>query len=1364
MFPRFAAKGPGALLGLLAVLWPAGASARPMQTPQRSASVTATSISRVRPAKAAIPIVKPAPKTIKASTTPVKSVKGILKPTVVDTSAVMAKRNHGGGQYDHNQDMGENNPAIEDPRFRVSNEIEPAFLVGFPRYVLSTDRGHVTSGLLHAYDNYPAGPNEPQFLVGPDFHINLSTARNGIITDPDRNPLNLEPDASGKDRGEQFEPALTQPFGTNDYINQRLAFSAFLPGSDDTDAYKMSGDFTHSGMPVRVIRISDDVFTPTTSIETTLRANAYTSFTSNAETTGVYTPDASPDWYPVDHNQIVFSSLRGYNKDDASTHYASIYVWTPSTLSTEQPRPSLLIGQNYSFPGPDGTPIFPFKNKSLLYPRFSPDGRYLSFTVADVQYEPTDDVGHLPDIVWDIDVTKAALNNPKNAVFVKSARVWVTEPVNFGSLRMPDPLRETDKLQPIQVTTFKDAAGNAPRDMMSFWSSQGQLGFSSDRKDTTGSGLADSVETDATKALFDIYTFPFPFTPNQIESAAMKDLAPKRATLGANPLVDDSNELKGSWGPVNPLSTGNDVLAPNILYQADDTSQADPTTGATYRDWDVWLTDKTQTATYTKSLLIGVPVITRDDTLSPKDVDNLKRTHRAAFPNDYVGISVQVNPNQLTYGNDGKVNTRVYVDVKDANQVKWDQLTDVLDPNISSVNWHETSYWPVKIDGSDAAAYETKYGGQADAPRLGSRIQLDADSAKGVGWFTAKWYTPVTASDYIVDVRVVTPTDVSYSADNIAGFSTVPFVATAKALLVSDFMAGQKAIAAASGTSTTAGEQTESYVTYRPHNDTAWSGTDVRRVIFSYGNGEWNTLGPLLEYQSASVVTDPGSKITYVVPGPLSTTNPLVDNPSGFNNVYNIWRVQCREPITMDDVKDAQGNVLQYGVLRDFLPYNVTQPGLPTSAQIPRTQVVNDRCVLWFAPHAGQLNGNAGENSRQGYLGNQGVGTVARLETQAEIVKYINAGGRIWLSGDDVANIVSATGSVTSPALLKAFKVKFHSHYAFDAVGVYAHNRQDLKSNAPGDTSNSVIYKTWEHHPSNEPNPTGDSGAELWLAPFDDGQGWHPPHSIDPYYTGDDGAWTNLYIDAVVKDSTASNTLTILDFLVPGQTPPESLPDVGTPVAGVQYEQVYDPSKLNTSPSKTLFFSVGMEGLHRKYDGPRSDQLFHAKNPLAQMVHNAIDFMTTGGFVGHVTLTNNVTPVKDVLVWVVDRWNYISNGVIKGTARTDDAGAYQIDGLDSSNYQLYVYKTGYAGQNPNYYDIDSGWRTQDLAPGYSEANLLIYPVAPGTLKGSVVDKANTSLKLAGVTVHVTDIQLTVDRTVVSDATGNYEFDNLPAGL
>jgi hypothetical protein len=1217
-------------------------------------------------------------------------------------------------------------------------EIEPVFMAGSPDIVYSRGGGDPKAGTYPDTAGKDKTLKEPTFLAGTDY---LLVGPSGVI----------QFYSGGKMRGEFFEPSTGRAQDPkNATETRRLAFSAFLPG--DNGAYTGTGD--EAGLAVRVIGYSDDGLNPSTkqpSVTGVLPPFEYgqgaiQDDSGDAKTYSLFAPDASPTVYPCNSRYIAFVSLRGYTPGDGknvlpdpTTYYTSLWLWD---TADDANSPVLLL----RIPG-----------KSILQPRFSPDGKYIAFTVTDMAFPPvawaaTNGIAlkaAAPDIVHAFDVLPATDPASPLTTAMESS-VYVAPVILPTSIYSGLPAVGN----PTQVTSFQTADG-AARDMMPFWSELNQIGFSSDRIDSDGDGYADSVPATPSAARFSVYTFPHPFVvpvpaspgvPQPYEDVNTPDLSPSRQLVGLATSGTD-NALKGDWAPMAPTSVfsdftfegntdaanvlGNNVLAllaPRLVCQTNNGGNS-----------DIWGVSKAVRTTFDGHLLSDLPVVT------PKE----------GTPGEPVTIDVDVTPDYLERDattDPPTLKSRVFAIVKDPdNRLYHLSNGHPVDGAVSQVNsgvvttlYREINSDLAYFDSASIAAYTTRYAADPNPPQIGALIEL-TENPVGSNHFTAQWSTPLEASDFILDI-VVDTANVPMISDNIQGFTTAPFVPSSPLLVVSDFAQGQQAISYTTLTPSTAGVPTESYFTQRPHCDFAYPPGTPSNGVRAYSEA-WADIGPRVEYQKASLVTDSASG--RLVPDPaLSTltTQPLT--ASALAGPYDLWRTQCRTPISAD-------------VLKEYQPYTELQPGFPDTTTT-RQQHVADRSVLWFAPHAGQVDGSAGRHADQ-------FGTLGNVATQSILIDFLKAGGRMMLAGDDAAFTLAQDMPLSHNALLDCFRVKYESGKAADVDSFnYAYQRTTMKATLADNQQglNPIPYTAWVpqsyHFAGNVP-------SQLALAPFFSyPRGTYLPNlmmPVNPDNMREDGALTNLFIDSVVaiapdkskpaEEAYGGDAVFTYDdkkiAAVQTQSPLQTITSTG--------QSSY---LANTSTYKTVFFAFGLEGIDREYG--MSQGFCNAWNPKALLLHNVQDYLSNGAVSGTVYLNNGTTPVNNVILRAIDLYRGDAKGLLRSVAVSgpntaspnNKAGQYVVRGLDSSVYRIEAYKAGYAFVNAASAMVYGGLVSKQV-------NLYLIPVPAGTVSGTVTDSASKA-PLAGVLVHLHDIGGALDLTAVTGTDGTYQLDSVLAGM
>ncbi|MBD3293424.1 MAG: hypothetical protein GF393_10905, partial [Armatimonadia bacterium] len=227
----------------------------------------------------------------------------------------------------------------------------------------------------------------------------------------------------------------------------------------------------------------------------------------------------------------------------------------------------------------------------------------------------------------------------------------------------------------------------------------------------------------------------------------------------------------------------------------------------------------------------------------------------------------------------------------------------------------------------------------------------NGDAVAGDGIFSGTWDTPMSPSDYIIDITASDAVGNTILYDDVYGFTTQAFQPSTNVLFVNDYCEGQ---------------------------------------TFPSALG-WNNDSPTAFPVESYYTTNPG----FV---PATDSDPPVGNIAfntfrdGINGngrlgePYDIWRVICRGPIAMSD-------------LLYYLPTKETQLEVP-SLTGSREVLVANRAVVWAAPHTGDVWASAG--------------SIIDPATQATVSTFLSRGGRLMISGQDIGFALTLDGTVSN--------------------------------------------------------------------------------------------------------------------------------------------------------------------------------------------------------------------------------------------------------------------------------------------------------------------------------------------------------------
>lgn len=494
----------------------------------------------------------------------------------------------------------------------------------------------------------------------------------------------------------------------------------------------------------------------------------------------------------------------------------------------------------------------------------------------------------------------------------------------------------------------------------------------------------------------------------------------------------------------------------------------------------------------------------------------------------------------------------------------------------------------------------------------------NGDEVAGDGIFSGRWTTPLSPSDYIIDIHVQDMAGNSFEYDDIYGFTTQMFTPETNVLFVNDYCEGQGFIFNASGN----------------NNDSA-TAFPVESYYTTNLGGTENTTNV-----AANTFRDLGS---YEVGIHLGED-------------YDIWRVICRGPITISD-------------LIYYLPTREVQLGEDLIST--REVLIADRAVVWAAPKTGNVW--------------VAPGSLVDATTQATLSTFLDRGGRLMISGQDIAFALTLDGTSNNQFLTNYL----HASYVTDDV--------------PGDCGRPTISGTTGDPIVDHPYPvysSNDLPRSLVL-------GWH---------TGALSGTTACWAQDAAHYSEWPDGIAALGDAVVTHT------YSGGNVAGVRYEQ---PG----GGYRSVYFAWGFEQTHRGYRAVATghiafDRAGSCANHRAKTLHNTLCWLRTGGFQGRVvSISDGNQPINDPAPIV-----QVRSGDYTAAVQCEEDGRYVIGGLPPGQYSMSAHRRGFQ---------------IDHAEGASTHGGLNYPVQdfaivraePGAIRGTVVSEA-TGEPLATVQVCV----------------------------
>lgn len=423
------------------------------------------------------------------------------------------------------------------------------------------------------------------------------------------------------------------------------------------------------------------------------------------------------------------------------------------------------------------------------------------------------------------------------------------------------------------------------------------------------------------------------------------------------------------------------------------------------------------------------------------------------------------------------------------------------------------------------------------------------------------------------------------------------------------------------------------------------------------------------------------------------------------NNVtgaYDIWRIQCRGPVPDSVLNAYKGHI------------EVQPPDVIAGGTGPRSVFVAERCVFWHSPYANDLF--------------TGPGTIVDTDTQARLTQFVLGGGRLALNGQDCAwGLTLGTTGASNAFLNGVFKVQ----YVSDNVG-----------NFPPTNGANTLTLIAGHG-------THPLSTETWFDAFHSYPGANPndPPSSGPVYKGSENnlpktynAGNQVQVDRILF--TAPSTADVSDF------------DATWAAAGNSpaFCWVTDASKTPII-SKAVFISVGLEGLNPEYFvPPGATGLIVLKNRRAEIMHNVMDYLRTGRIVGTVRSVNGpngaTLPEKGVFVRAVSN----HTGKTAATAVTQSDGSFVLDGLDATGgYAIDANKSGFIAQHADGNGFHGGFQ--------SRVDLFLSQAQPGSIQGKITLQSSGA-PVAGVIVTAVDKSNGTTYTATSQTDGTYVIKNV----
>ncbi len=570
---------------------------------------------------------------------------------------------------------------------------------------------------------------------------------------------------------------------------------------------------------------------------------------------------------------------------------------------------------------------------------------------------------------------------------------------------------------------------------------------------------------------------------------------------------------------------------------------------------------------------------------------------------------------------------------------------------------------------------------------------------------------PLTG-DYYIDLSVADNAGNTFLYDNVFGFSTKAFAKNNPVLFVSDYTVGQQFPLDLSGSaprSGIAGDPVESYYLVNP------GGTFI------------DPVGPPVNAvpQDLSI---PSS-------GPADTTSlgsKTVDPITGRTDYVDIWRILCRGPVPLEQMLLYSPQITEQ-LLPNFNPDNDNIPGPWRDASgnfLPgatRSVPVASSCVVWAAPYTGDVFA--------------APGTLYDGATQRDITAFLDTGGRLFLSGQDVLFSLTNNGTVNNTFLTNELKAGYGGETTTDTFT---------------GTNDFPILNGALAEPPNEFNV--------------------PPGPIIPASSYGDAAQTRSNFrgggfDVITSIGAGANE-TVSPLYNYG----------GGGGGGLAAQRIERSNRANGLESRVVFFGFGFENIHRRYLIANTVLPNRCVNLRSKIFYNMTRvYFYTGGVSGQVISAATNQPIPNFIVEIPG-----ANGQTY-VAETDENGEYEILGVPFGTYTV----------RPLQYNDNGVVRSGNgsFFPGPAQVigvtggaisrnvNFRVQPAPPGSISGraindkgtvDIADDANPAITPAvGVPVLIRSIRALPASAsfpqggifaaiTVTDGAGKFTFRNVPS--
>ena len=651
-----------------------------------------------------------------------------------------------------------------------------------------------------------------------------------------------------------------------------------------------------------------------------------------------------------------------------------------------------------------------------------------------------------------------------------------------------------------------------------------------------------------------------------------------------------------------------------------------------------------------------------------------------------------------------------------------------------------------------------------------TRLTDAQQDGQGGVLYSATYQTPQAPSDFYLDViaydRAAFPNIAAFPAapanptldyhgqsqnfriyDNVGGFTTAVFDGGNDILVVSDNALGQKFAATTFGQSRNANllptfYGAESYYTDVDENvlptaiDHYVTANGMPTLTVQKLSTPNQFLGAFFSYPDVQnglgvgsyndTLTDDGGRVNEPnanLPSLIfdPNTKKFVPNPNVpfvKSQKYSLWRILSRGPIPQS-------------VLGAYQPTFQSQPPVTDTINnvkadaAPNVPVAN-RCVIWVSPYTGELP-------------LIDAGSLENATTQDSLTAFVNGGGRLCITGQNVAGAFTIQGQKTSAFLNNVLGADFATSSGGSQTLTGASKR------ISGDSGGGNYYAFL----SGGGNLISvlPSATPLFLGnDFNAPPNWRADGSLDQLGP----VILELLSFSRATESFVARINTVRPFNGSGATP-----DINTNgVPGLLYHENTTAPLGQGFGSRTVFASFGLEGIGIEYQKVvvKSVPFFVPHNTRPNILHNIVNYLRTGVFSGRITLASGQG--------VAGATVYLSSiATIPGPRQvfsgiTDFGGNYTISGVEPGTYNVTTYKSGFTTTTSNINYSVEGDTSQVVG-------LVVSPIPPGRINGTVTDQS-TGKGLGGASVTFTSVDgQVVLGPVVTNPDGTYSIDNAP---